>query len=122
MPHPHEQKLHEVVNSVTCATFNFSVAAATVGRSSNPLSANPAPAPAANRNRSRRLTAAAPGLRASAAVCLPPALSIPFCLELFMNRSLILRQKMLPGYRNWRRANGAKAMMQSPVKGFVFLA
>jgi hypothetical protein len=50
MPHPHEQKLHEVVNSLTFASFKFCVAARTVDTSMSPLSASPAPPPAPNLN------------------------------------------------------------------------
>jgi hypothetical protein len=56
MPHPHEQKLQEVVYSFTCDSFSFFEAALTVGMSRIPLTANPAPAPSVNFNMSLRLT------------------------------------------------------------------
>jgi hypothetical protein len=61
MPHPHEQKLHEVVNSLTFASFNFCVAALTVDRSRRSPSASPAPPPIVNLNQSRRLIEVRPG-------------------------------------------------------------
>src|SRR6476620_1368031 len=57
MPHPHEQKLHEVVYSFTCESFSFCEAALTVGMSRIPLTASPAPAPRVNFSMSLRLTA-----------------------------------------------------------------
>src|SRR6516225_4407153 len=45
MPHPHEQKLHEVVNSRTSRSFNCCVAARTEGTSRTPASARPSPPP-----------------------------------------------------------------------------
>src|SRR6516225_2060133 len=45
MPHPHEQKLHEVVNSRTSLSFNCCVAARTEGTSRRPASARPSPPP-----------------------------------------------------------------------------
>ena len=47
MPHPHEQKLQEVVNSLTFESFNFFVAALNVGKSNSPPSASPALPPTA---------------------------------------------------------------------------
>src|SRR4029077_16544055 len=55
MPHPHEQKLQDVVNSLTLASFNFSVAALTAGMSMNSPTASPAAAPTPALNQSRRL-------------------------------------------------------------------
>src|SRR5882672_7090247 len=56
MPHPHEQKLHEVVNSLILESFSSCVLARNVGistRLANPRLAHP---PAAFRNHSRRET------------------------------------------------------------------
>src|SRR5580765_7365180 len=55
MPHPHEQKLHEVVNSLTCESFRSFVAARIAGTSRSPVSASPAPPPRVTRKRSLRL-------------------------------------------------------------------
>src|SRR5689334_873969 len=46
MPHPHEQKLHDVVNSLTLESFRFCVLARTAGRSTKLASASPAQPPA----------------------------------------------------------------------------
>ena len=55
MPHPHEQKLHEVVNSLTSESFKSFVAARIAGTSRSPPSASPAPPPRVSLNRSLRL-------------------------------------------------------------------
>src|SRR4029077_12744724 len=55
MPHPHEQKLHEVVNSLTSESFNSFVAARIAGTSRSPPSASPAPPPRVSRKRALRL-------------------------------------------------------------------
>src|SRR5580765_2687668 len=55
MPHPHEQKLHEVVNSLTFESFKSFVAARIAGTSKSPPSASPDPPPKVSRNKSRRL-------------------------------------------------------------------
>src|SRR4029077_4614732 len=57
MPQPQEQKLQEVVNSLTSESFNFCVLARTAATSTTPLSANPAQPPAALLNHSLRVTA-----------------------------------------------------------------
>ena len=57
MPHPHEQKLHEVVNSLTSESFKSFVAARTAGTSRSPPSASPAPPPKVSLSRSLRLIA-----------------------------------------------------------------
>src|SRR3954466_23015 len=57
MPQPHEQKLHEVVNSLTAESFRSLVAARTAETSRRPPSASPAPPPRVSLSRSRRLTA-----------------------------------------------------------------
>src|SRR5277367_6827324 len=67
MPQPHEQKLQEVVNSLTSESFNFSVLARTAATSTRPPSASPAPPPAAVLNHSLRVTPAR-GLDGSSAV------------------------------------------------------
>ena len=54
-PHPHEQKLHEVVNSLTAESFKSFVAARIAGTSRSPPSASPAPPPRVNLNRSLRV-------------------------------------------------------------------
>src|SRR5262245_37983703 len=56
MPHPHEQKLQEVVNSLTFDSLNVCAAAFTAATSSTPSSARPRLPPAAAFNQSRRLT------------------------------------------------------------------
>src|SRR6185295_5346326 len=56
IPHPHEQKLHEVVNSLTSESFKSFVAARTAETSRSPPSASPAPPPRVSFNRSLRLT------------------------------------------------------------------
>src|SRR4029077_16395199 len=55
MPHPHEQKLHEVVNSLISESFKSFVAARIAGTSRSPPSASPAPPPRVSLNRSLRL-------------------------------------------------------------------
>src|SRR5258707_2405268 len=55
MPQPHEQKLQEVVNSLTCESFKSFVAARIAGTSRSPPSASPAPPPRVSLNRSLRL-------------------------------------------------------------------
>src|SRR4029079_16728502 len=55
MPQPHEQKLHDVVNSLTAESFRSFVAARMAGTSRRPPSARPPPPPNVSRNRSRRL-------------------------------------------------------------------
>src|SRR3954463_5812552 len=55
MPHPHEQKLHEVVNSLTFESFRSLVAARIAGTSSRPPIASPAPLPTVSLNRSLRV-------------------------------------------------------------------
>ena len=50
MPQPHEQKLQEVVNSLTSESFNFWVFARTAATSTRPPSATPAQPPAAVRD------------------------------------------------------------------------
>src|SRR3954449_13316817 len=57
IPQPHEQKLHEVVNSLTSESFRSLVAARTSETSRRPPSASPAPPPRVSLSRSRRLTA-----------------------------------------------------------------
>src|SRR5688572_7876064 len=56
MPHPHEQKLQEVVNSLTSESFSSFVAALTAERSTSPSSARPAPPHSVRPNSSLRLT------------------------------------------------------------------
>ena len=56
MPQPHEQKLHEVVNSVTLVSFSFWASALTAGKSITPPNARPMPPPIATFNQSLRLT------------------------------------------------------------------
>src|ERR1700756_3573098 len=56
MPHPHEQKLHDVVNSFTFARLRFLLAALTFCTSTRSLIASPAPPAAATLNHSLRLT------------------------------------------------------------------
>src|SRR6187401_466149 len=55
MPQPHEQKLHEVVNSLTSESFKVRAAASTAGQSRRPPTASPAPPPIVNFNASLRL-------------------------------------------------------------------
>src|SRR3954469_19152655 len=55
MPHPHEQKLHEVVNSLTFASLSSWLAALTLERSRISASASPTPPPTAIFNQLRRL-------------------------------------------------------------------
>ena len=55
MPQPHEQKLQEVVNSLTFDSFRSAVAARIARTSRSPPSANPDPPPSVSLNRSRRL-------------------------------------------------------------------
>src|SRR6185436_8601077 len=54
MPHPHEQKLQEVVNSLTSESFRSFVAARIAGTSRSPPSASPDPPPKVSFNRSLR--------------------------------------------------------------------
>src|SRR5580704_1775913 len=56
MPQPQEQKLQEVVNSLTSESFNFCVPARTASTSTRAPSASPAHPPAAALNHSRRVT------------------------------------------------------------------
>src|SRR5580704_6314419 len=56
MPQPHEQKLQEVVNSLTSESFNFCVLACTAATSTRLPSASPAQLPAAAKNHSLRVT------------------------------------------------------------------
>ena len=58
MPHPQEQKLHEVVTSVTLASLTSFVAARTAVTSITPSSASPTEPPAASCSQRRRLTMA----------------------------------------------------------------
>ena len=58
MPQPHEQKLQEVVNSLTFESFSSRAAACTAVTSRNPSSTRPAPPPTASFNQPRRLTPA----------------------------------------------------------------
>src|ERR1700758_851415 len=58
MPQPQEQKLQEVVNSLTSESFNFCVLACTAATSTRLPSANPAQPPAAVLNHSLRVTPA----------------------------------------------------------------
>src|ERR1700746_3590361 len=60
IPQPHEQKLHEVVNSLTFASFRFSAAALTLDKSSSPPRASPVPPPIVILSHSRRLTPCVP--------------------------------------------------------------
>src|SRR3954447_26730499 len=55
MPQPHEQKLHEVVNSLTFASLKVFAAAFTAGTSRRPPSASPVPPPSVVFSQSRRL-------------------------------------------------------------------
>src|SRR6516162_8655779 len=55
IPHPHEQKLHEVVNSLTLASFNSCAAALTLDRSMSPSSASPTLPPSVAFSKSLRL-------------------------------------------------------------------
>src|SRR5215469_5728432 len=55
MPHPHEQKLQEVVNSLTCESFRLFVAALIVGTSRSPPSASAALPPTLALSHSLRL-------------------------------------------------------------------
>src|SRR5215213_7883212 len=54
MPHPHEQKLHEVVNSLTSASFRSRVAARIAVTSRRPPTASPAPPAKVSLNSSLR--------------------------------------------------------------------
>src|ERR1700745_3894944 len=63
MPHPHEQKLQEVVNSLTCESFRLFVAALIVGTSRSPPSARAAPPPTLALSHSLRLMDSAPVAR-----------------------------------------------------------
>src|SRR6516162_10337651 len=65
MPQPHEQKLHEVVNSVTRESFRFCVAALIVGRSMRLARASPMPPPTLALHQSLRLIAGRPFLASS---------------------------------------------------------
>src|SRR6187399_2658393 len=56
MPHPHEQKLHEVVNSLTSESFRSFVAARTADTSRSPSSARPAPPATVSFKSSLRVT------------------------------------------------------------------
>src|SRR5580692_6139154 len=56
MPHPHEQKLQEVVNSLTSESFSICVLARTASTSTKAPSASPAQPPAAVLNQSLRVT------------------------------------------------------------------
>jgi hypothetical protein len=56
MPHPHEQKLHAVVNSLTFASFISRVAAFTALTSISPSRLNAAPPPAAILSQALRFT------------------------------------------------------------------
>src|SRR5271156_6064655 len=56
MPQPQEQKLQEVVNSLTSESFNFCVLARTASTSTRAPSASPAQPPAAVLNHSLRVT------------------------------------------------------------------
>src|SRR5580693_1721372 len=56
MPQPQEQKLQEVVNSLTSESFKFCVLARTASTSTNAPSASPAQPPAAVLNHSLRVT------------------------------------------------------------------
>ena len=56
MPQPHEQKLQEVVNSLTFESFSICVLARTASTSTKALSASPAQPPAAVLNHSLRVT------------------------------------------------------------------
>src|SRR5262245_8416043 len=62
MPQPHEQKLQEVVSSLTLASFNSRVAARTAATSMTPPSAKPTPPPSAVFNHSLRLTGVVPSI------------------------------------------------------------
>src|SRR5690242_13601183 len=55
MPQPHEQKLHEVVNSLTSESFRSLVAARTAETSTSPSRARPAAVQKVSLKRSRRL-------------------------------------------------------------------
>jgi hypothetical protein len=55
MPHPQEQKLQDVVNSLTFDSLNSRVAACSAATSSSPWSASPAPPPMVAFNQSLRL-------------------------------------------------------------------
>src|SRR6188768_3216398 len=55
IPHPHEQKLHEVVNSLTSESFRSCVAARISATSRSPPKARPDPPPTVSLNRSLRL-------------------------------------------------------------------
>src|SRR5580704_2313621 len=56
MPQPHEQKLQEVVNSLTSDSFNFCVLARTAATSTSPPSASPAQPPTVDLNHCLRVT------------------------------------------------------------------
>src|SRR5277367_2658269 len=56
IPQPQEQKLQEVVNSVTSESFNFCVLARTASTSTRAPSASPAQPPAATLNHCLRVT------------------------------------------------------------------
>src|SRR5262245_17852184 len=56
MPQPHEQKLHDVVNSLMSESLRSWVAALTAGQSSRPPTARPVPPPNVILNTSLRLT------------------------------------------------------------------
>src|SRR5215469_11599978 len=56
IPHPHEQKLQDVVNSRTSESFNFCLAALTAGTSMRLPRASPTPPPTLALNQSLRLS------------------------------------------------------------------
>src|SRR5690242_2312945 len=58
IPHPHEQKLHEVVNSLTSESFISRAAAFIAGQSTSPASGNPDAPPTDSFRNARRLTPA----------------------------------------------------------------
>src|SRR5436190_21850957 len=98
MPQPHEQKLQDVVNSLTADSFKSFVAARIAGTSTSPPSASPAPPPNVSLNRSLRLMVAL-GARSDSPIGSPhrDVGRAPGC-------SILNRQPYAVG-RCWRRSH-----------------
>src|SRR5215469_6247494 len=94
MPHPHEQKLQDVVNSLTLASFRSCAAALTVDMSSRPLSARPALPPTVMLNHSLRVIRE--GLDGRESVPSQGRLSLPdrFCGPIFfpMRKAMLVQR------------------------------
>jgi hypothetical protein len=113
MPQPQEQKLQEVVNSLTSESFNFCVLARTAATSTRPPSANPAQPRAAVLNHS--LLVSPVTVFADSPAVLRICTGIPFCPVLFESKAVskVVQSRFNLGYELFS-ISGCRILDQLP--------